>query len=334
MAKSYNTDPSPEGELPKEKQNEVELLQHFAQNTTMHGLHCVANSQTKVSKGVWLILVSLSLMYMIKSTILSGKRYLSYPYTTEIGDEFSGLKFPAITICPQNMFPKKKIELPDSHPLFHKMKLNLQICEDTRESRKRYNLPCGMLLMCNLGFYSMGRRNCGPETRIILDNYLSNAKNSTAINYQEEFRDVYGPDLEHSLLECSYFNGKCNASQFTKHLNPYGTCFKINDKKQNASWTLFASGKLFIVLDAKVEQYTESPFFTEGFKIYVQDQGTYTSPTKGFVVSPGNIANVVVKQTKVRVSLVFPLFLLFSILFTSTPFLSFACILRAFSHSV
>ncbi|KXJ28763.1 Acid-sensing ion channel 5 [Exaiptasia diaphana] len=300
MNDRYNTDHSSEGEHSRGKQNEIELLQDFAQNTTMHGLHSVANSKTKLSKVIWLTLLSLSLFYMVKSTILSGKRYFSYPYTTEVGEEFagkSGLKFPAITLCPMNMFVKTKIELQDEHRLFRKMGLNLKICDDTRKSRQRYNLSCGMFLMCNVGFYDMGGSNCGPETKTVLDDYLRNANNSSVINYEEQFRDIYGPNLEHSLEDCRFINRKCNASDFTKHVYTYGKCFQINNDKQNASWT-FAYDKLFIVLDAKVHQYTKSPLFTEGFKFYVQAQGTFTSPRKGFVVSPGTIANVMVKQTK------------------------------------
>lgn len=280
------------------------LLEDFAQTTTLHGMHWISSSRSKTGKLIWSALLILSFYYMVTSNISSVRRYLRYPFTTEISEEFAGqngLKFPAITVCPMNMFVKKKVELQDSSRWFHDMDLNLEICKQTRQARSRYNLTCGMFLMCTIDqFYSMGGNDCGPENQIILANYLDVNRNASATRYQEQFRDVYGPNLQHSLVECRFGDKKCHASEFTKMVTRYGKCFQFNGNSKNASWS-YTNGLLLLVLDAKVNEYTKSPLFTEGFKVYIQDQGTFTSTHTGFVVSPGNIASVNVNQRRVSI---------------------------------
>jgi len=286
----------------KHKTNDShELLNDFAQSTTMHGLYSISTCRSKPGKLIWLTLLSLSIFYMIKSNIISVRRYYQYPFTTEIGEEFAGqngLKFPAITVCPMNMFVKKKIEYQDENPFFQRFGLNLEICKTTREVRRKFNLTCGRFLMCTLNLYTMGLSDCGREAKTILTDYLRTNTNASATSYEEEFRDKYGPSLEGSLVLCKFGNSKCFAREFTQSVSKYGKCYQFNGDTNNASWA-YTTGSLFLILDAKVDEYTQSPFFTEGFRIHIQEQGSYTAPRTGFVVSPGNIASVSVRQKRV-----------------------------------
>lgn len=285
----------------RECPKEPSLLESFAQSCTMHGLHCISSSRSKTVKLIWFVLLCLCFFYMIRSSILSVKRYFGYPFTTEISEEFAGkngLKFPAITVCPMNMFVKKKIELQDVDPLFHKQGLDLDICKGTSLNRAKFNLTCGKFLMCTLNMLIMGNSDCGEESKVILNNYLQRKPSRAATVYEEQFRERYGAKLSDSLVLCKFGTSNCNANEFTTKVSRFGKCHQWNGNPRTTVWA-YTTGILLMILDAKVHESTPSPFFTEGFRIHVQEQGSFTSPETGFIVSPGNMASVKVRQKRV-----------------------------------
>ena len=63
------------------------------------------------------------------------------------------MDFPAVTICPLNMFAKSKIFMTDNNPLFASSSLNISSCAMT--SGVRGNHPCGWSLLCRYALPAM-----------------------------------------------------------------------------------------------------------------------------------------------------------------------------------
>lgn len=292
----------------KDAENEhltIKIIEDFSSNTTLHGINSIAHSKTRTARIAWSLLLALAFAYTVKSTIFSFIRYTKYPFSTEVTEQFagdSGLKFPAITLCSMNLFVKSKIQLPDDHPLFRKYGLDLDICNETKAMRQAYNMTCGSLLMCSADapqFHpGYGCRTANEMMKIL----LANPGNNFSLNFEEQFRKMYGPKLKHSTGMCRFGQERCTANNFTEHVTKYGNCFQFNGDVDNAIYS-YGKGSMTLMLDAKVDEYTKSSHFTEGFKFYIHDQGTFNSHEGGFVVSPGNIATVTVQQKKVRENL-------------------------------
>lgn len=288
---------------PVEKQHStIQIIEDFSSNTTLHGMNSIAHSRTKASKITWSLFLALAFAYTVKSTIFSFIRYTKYPFSTEVTEQFAGdfgQTFPAITVCSMNMFVKKKVELPDDHPLFHKYGLNLDICKETKTMRQAYNMTCGQLLMCSADAPEFSPGHGCRSANQIMRNILANPENNFSLNFEEQFRKMYGPKLQFSTWLCRFGQERCTAKNFTEYVTNHGNCFQFNGDLDNVIYS-FGKDSMTLILDAKVDEYTKSPQFTEGFKFYIHDQGTFDSPEGGFVVSPGNIASVTVKQKKVR----------------------------------
>jgi hypothetical protein len=279
----------------------VKIIKEFSARTTLHGINSIADSKTRTGQLIWTVLLLLAFGYTVKSTVLSFIQYSKYPFSTEISEEFagdSGLRFPAITVCPMNMFVKRKIELHDYNPLFNKYGLNLDICKESKSARQKYNMTCGQLLMCTVDVPQVHPGNDCWRARALMLSF-SRSKGNFSLNFEEEFRHAYGPSLEHSIRGCRFGQEGCTSKDFKEYVTNYGNCYQYNGDVNNATHS-FVKESLTLILDAKIEEYTKSPFYTEGFKLYIHDQGTFNAPEGGFVVSPGNIAMVTVKQKQVR----------------------------------
>ena len=288
------------------KHSTIKILEDFSSRTTLHGVNSIADSKTRAGKITWSVLLLLAFAYTVNSTYYSFIRYTSHPFSTEVTEQFagdSGLKFPAITLCSMNLFVKRKIELHDDHPLFEKYGLNLDICKQTKAMRQAYNMTCGHLLMCTADVPEFHPGYGCRTANILMKAISAKSGKNFSMNFDEQFRKRYGPELEHSSKMCKFGQEKCTSKNFTEYITSHGNCFQFNGDVDNATYS-FGVESMTLILDAKVDDYTKSPQFTEGFKFYIHDQGTYNSPEGGFVVSPGNIATVTTQQKKVRTTLI------------------------------
>ena len=89
------------------RQNEV--IKHFLDSTTFHGLGRIFTARTRLQRVFWLLLVVTGLVYVTYATIDSIQKYYSYPTTTKVRLVFEQQSvFPAITICNNNKYMKKR----------------------------------------------------------------------------------------------------------------------------------------------------------------------------------------------------------------------------------
>ena len=119
----------------------------FIENTTLHGIRNVLPSQRpNVSRVVWSVVMLTFGAYFIYTFYKAVNKYLQYHTVTSITKNYEqNMSFPAVSICPDNLFSRRKIMMRDDDPFFAAQGLNMSACEVTRELRQREmnNMSCG-----------------------------------------------------------------------------------------------------------------------------------------------------------------------------------------------
>ncbi|XP_048583513.1 acid-sensing ion channel 2-like [Nematostella vectensis] len=275
------------------------ILQTFCCNTTLHGVHRIYNSENRLSRLLWVSLLFTVTGYTCKSLVYTSLRFNSYPHTTLLSVKFpesGALRFPAITVCPTNIFMKRKLHLPDSHPDYEKLGLNLTICNETKELRRRFNLTCGEFLLCaGVPIFPAHNLNCGVNVTTLRSLYTKSWS-----NVPEQFIKAYSASFKETIVLCRYGLYPCNMKLFTEQVNNIGRCFSFNnfvgDKKESLLKSFFQTGTLLLVLNANSKEITYGHSLTEGFRVIVHDQGTYQGFHGGVRISPGYMAFVELRQ--------------------------------------
>ena len=108
-----NTNPLPENGEDSDQNDEEEpqkLIKDFGSYTTLHGLHFLCDSNLRVRRILWLLLMLVSLVILsiqIKENYAKLQRHDSM--VTKDVEYSRRLQFPAISICNQNMLRRSKI---------------------------------------------------------------------------------------------------------------------------------------------------------------------------------------------------------------------------------
>ena len=287
----------------------------FLENTTLHGARNVTTSRRKFTRITWLIfLLTAGSCYFMTVFNAFDKYFFKHPITTAITMTYdTKIDFPAVTICPNNVFSKAKVMMRDEHPAFTAQRLNLSVCAATRTMRERKmnNLTCGQAMICCCAFmqYNVSGGyfdNCTEERRV----HLRNALQRAGVDFNmEDFSLRYSQDITDLILfrlGCSFdYKSECNVSDFKPKLAETGLCFTFNSGEDDVVVRNLKrsglNGGLNLVLNANYSDETIGKF-SRGIRVLIHKQGEYFDDWDGIGVSPGTHAAILVSEQRVSVS--------------------------------
>ena len=100
------------------KQIPAEMWREFVNNTTLHGIRYVFMKRHILTRLLWLVLLLTSGGYYVSVVYGAVNKYYDRPINTVVSRKhLKQMDFPAVTICPLNMFTKSKIFMTDNNPL-------------------------------------------------------------------------------------------------------------------------------------------------------------------------------------------------------------------------
>ena len=102
-------------QTPQDLTKNEKLLKDFSSYTTLHGLHFLFDSQSKVRRLVWVVLLigcAIVLVVQFQNSWGKYKQYLTI--TSKEIEKSDKLLFPAVSICNQNIMKRSKIEGTDA----------------------------------------------------------------------------------------------------------------------------------------------------------------------------------------------------------------------------
>ena len=281
----------------------------FVDNTTLHGLRYVFRKKFRVLRLVWLLILITAGSYYMFIVFQAITKFLSYPVSTVLEHKYPvSMKFPAVTICPQNMFQKSKIFMPDSDPEFNKLGLNMSVCEAT--AAVRAGRPCGLAMLCCCGLVMSEKAvlstitNCTSQYKSQLRQALN--KFNVALNTREFYR-VYGPDIRDILgPHCTFkflSSDTCTVQDFSSfRVTGSGMCFTFNSGESQKIRSVVEAGistGLNVVLDSKIAEYTTGKV-SQGFQVVVHEQHEFVDGLNGILVGPGSHIAIAVSKQKVE----------------------------------
>lgn len=290
------------------------MWKEFLNNTTLHGARNVVSSRKKFIRTTWLILLLALCTYYLLSVYTAFDKYLQHPVTTTISMTYkTKMAFPAVTICPNNLFSKAKVMMRDENPAFSAQGLNLSVCAATRDVRESNmnNLACGMAMICccvHLGFpLDAGYiANCTEERSSILRHVLQ----QSGVNFNmEDFFLHYSPDitdlLQYSSMCTFSSTSTCNTSDFVRKHASSGFCYTFNSEKTDTGIRNFTlaglTGGLSLMLNANYSDEVVGKF-SRGFKVIIHKQGVYFDDWEGISLSPGTHASIIVSEQRVSLN--------------------------------
>ncbi|XP_067049053.1 acid-sensing ion channel 4-A-like isoform X2 [Acropora muricata] len=282
------------------------MCHKFANDTTLHGIRYVSMNQRHiVIRFIWLLLLLISGGYFILTVYKAFDKFYSHPINTIISTHHvTKMTFPAVTICPLNLFARSKMFVTDDNPNFAKSGLNISSCAVT--SPVRGKLPCGLSLACC----------CTPEAFRNVYNAIPNC----AIKYRQDLLDIikrsshyldlgnfyryYSQDVN-SLISgpiCSFGweLTPCSAKDFSSSVALWGMCHTFNSGGEGKIKTIKTGGisdGLAVILDTQRHEYSLGKY-SEGFKVLIHEQGEYFDEREGINIGPGQ--HVVVALTQKR----------------------------------
>lgn len=289
----------------------------FLENTTLHGAEKVTSSRRKLIRITWLILLLTAVACYFTSVINAfDKFFFKHPVSTAIAMIYNtSIVFPAVTICPNNLFSKAKVMMRDEHPAFTAQGLNLSVCAGTRavRERKMNNLTCGLAMICCCVYFEFSVDvgdlfNCTDERRKDLRYVLQ--KSGVDFN-MEDFILRYSQSMIDLIMfdvGCSFgFKSKCNVSDFKPKLGGSGLCFTFNSeedymKVKKLTRSGLNSG-LNVMLNANYSDETIGKF-SRGIRVLIHKQGEYFDDWSGIGVSPGTHGVISVFKQRVSVNLI------------------------------
>ena len=215
----------------------------FIENTTLRGVRNVLPSQRpNVSRVVWTVVMLTFGAFFICSFPYAANKYLQYHTVTSITKNYEqNMSFPALSICPDNLFSRGKIIMRDDDPFFAAQGLNMSACEVTRELRQREmnNMSCGLAMICCCAFFGYKTNpiyysNCTKQRRSALQKVI---EESGVLFNMEEFFTVFSPDpaemLSHYFRCLFQWSENCSHSDFETDVTRYGICHTFNSGKNN-----------------------------------------------------------------------------------------------------
>lgn len=279
-----------------------DLWNSFINNTTLHGIRYVFRKRYKFLRVLWLLVI-LSFFGSFGTIVYNAvMKYLSYPVTTTITQTYErDMAFPAVTICPKNMFQRRKLSVRESDPEFYKLGLNSSIlCDAT--ATVRAGRPCGYALLCCFTFIpgidtSSVTPNC---TKVYRTELMKSLSDSGLYRAASEVLRTYGSNMDDILGPyCSSAGVRCTPRDFTPMFIEWGRCFTFNSGGGNEiiRTSEIQPTKLSMVLDTQTDEYVEGKL-SQGFEVFVHEKGQHIGAMFGTLVGPGaHVSIAVSKQT-------------------------------------
>ena len=284
----------------------------FLENTTLHGIRNVVSTEKPFLRMLWSILLLTSGSYYIFTVYGAFQKYFSFPVATTITRKYvKNMTFPAVSICPNNVFSRAKVMTWDDDPEFAAQGLNLSACAATKDLRQKQmdNMPCGLAMMCcctyiGYEYDATTIHNCTAERR----NDLREAVEKSAVNFNmENFFRYYSQDFNAKLGDISFctfgWTQTCSRSDFYPVITETGFCYTYNSGESNRSLIIASSSGiangLNMLLDINDKDHTIGKL-SQGFSISIHTQGEFFTELDGFKVSPGTFASIGVSEQRVR----------------------------------
>ena len=281
----------------------------FVEGTTLHGIRHVFGNKKPWAKALWLLFLLASAAYFFYNTYKNFEKYYKFPMTTKLRNiNVRAMPFPAVSVCPSNIFQKSKIYALDNDSIFIDQGLNISACDLTAAVRK--GRPCGHALLCccviiGAAFHASDFiSNCTQEYKDELRD---------AINRKEElfdaakFLSVYSQNITEMLTSFSSFGPTflhVKEGDFTETITDFGKCYTYNSGKPGypikTIQTIGSSRGLNLALDLNVDDYAMA-MWTGGLRVVIHNQGEYFDLWNGVLVSPGTMVSMMVSQTKVGI---------------------------------
>lgn len=215
------------------REQSTEMWRKVTDNTTLHGMRYVFMKRHIVVRLMWIVTMLIAGGYYVFVVYNAFHKYYSRPINTVISTtRASKMNFPAITICPLNVFAKSKIFMTDDNPLFASNGLNLTLCPLT--SKVRVSLPCGVSVLCCctprefLHFIQSRLPDCTSQYRQDLLEALQQSPNDHDIelfhrNYAQDIKVLVGP-----LCTFGWQKLPCSSNDFVSMVTPWGICYTFN----------------------------------------------------------------------------------------------------------
>ena len=250
-----------------------QALQYFCHSTTFHGVPHIAASRSLVRIAYWSILLILALCLMIYAIVAVSCAYFAYnAYIIEKQNLSRELKFPAVTICNLNPYPKIAIQTALNYT--EEQLFNIILFGDLISTRQELTKHL-----------SVNISQLAAELAEDTEGFVSSGFTT------------FSHKLENMLWSCYYNDQPCSVDNFTTFDNINGKCFTFNGDTNNVLYTR-TPGSMFgleLVLNAEQFEYYVAESDSVGFKVYIHRQGDipYLGEHAGFTVSPGVHTDVV-----------------------------------------
>ena len=285
-------------------QTSAGMWREFVDNTTLHGIRYVFMKRHVVIRLLWLVLLLSSGGYYIFTVYRAFNKYYNRPISTVLSRKnLKEMDFPAVTICPLNLFARSKIFMTDDNPLFTSSGLNISSCAVTAEVRG--HRPCGLSLLCCCAPIDEKEALILPScTRQYRQDLLAVMQTSGHHPSIEEFYRYFSQNIsEFAGTKCTFGwqETKCSAKDFVPMVTPWGMCYTFNsgiDGTVKSVNTAGVSSGLSVILDTQTHEYIQGKY-SEGFKVLIHGQGEYFDEWEGINVGPGQHALIAVSQKRV-----------------------------------
>ena len=278
-----------------------QVLENFANQTTMHGVPKVIHSRNNLTRFFWsVVCIAAGAMFCMQmSEVL--RRYFSYPKKVTVEVVPTPVPFPAVSLCNMrnldiyilNTLNRKFIE--DHHPINH---INSSAHPFVREYMK---------IVAKYGPIWYNYQSHYP---LVFQEVFSRTTFSS--NIPEEIISLAGVQLDEFVVNCYYSGNKCNRTRdFTRFFDPYyyncftytpnqyqgedeNTILSLSEGIENgwSSIVLTGSGMLDKNDDIRVlpglHESHSAVSASEGVRVVIHPPDTQPFPfTEGYDVPPG-----------------------------------------------
>ena len=284
------------------------MWQEFVGSTTLHGIRHVFMKRHILIRLTWIILLLASGGYYILTVYRAFNKYYNRPINivASTNQDIKEMDFPAVTICPLNLFVKTKLFMKDDDPLFTSSGLNITACALTSEVRR--NRPCGVSMLCccrppQSVNTTVSLPNCTNQYKLHLLAALQRSSHLFDLedllqHYSQDVSALFGPMCNFGMLST------CSGKDFVPVLSQWGMCYTFNSgtdariRKVNSGGITYG---LSVMLDIQTHEYTQGKL-SEGLKVIIHGQGEYISEWDGINVGPGQHVVMALTQRRVRTS--------------------------------
>ena len=286
-------------------QTTTEVWREFVDSTTLHGIRYVFMKRHILIRLVWMIVLLTSGGYYIFTVYRAFAKYYNRPVNTVLSRKhLKEMDFPAVTICPLNLFATSKLLMTDDNPLFASSGLNMSSCAVTSEVRG--NWSCGWSLLCccspaDLENVTSDLQYCTSQYKQVLLEAMQQYSNRMDV---EGFFRYYSQDMSALMGPMCTFGWKeveCSLKDFAPLVTPWGMCYTFNsgtDSKVKTVDIAGVSSGLSLILDVQTPEYTQGKY-SEGFKVLIHGQGEFIDEWEGINVGPGQHVVIALSQKQV-----------------------------------